>query len=85
MKMEVDTKTHLGKYTDVPIKQRMGLSYLNIEQGKIDEKGECKMSIEFILYVLAAVFFGLDAARVAGPISLTPAAFCLLTVALFLV
>lgn len=43
------------------------------------------MSLEFILYLLAAIFFGLDAFRVSGPISWTPAAFCLLVVALFLI
>lgn len=43
------------------------------------------MSIEFILYVLAAVFFGLDAFHVPGPVGWTPAAFCLLVIALFLI
>jgi cytochrome c oxidase subunit IV len=42
------------------------------------------MSIEFLLYLLSALFFALDAFRVSGPISWTPAAFCLLTIALFL-
>ena len=43
------------------------------------------MSIETVLYFLAAVGFGLDAFRAGGPISWTPAAFCLLVVALFLI
>ena len=46
---------------------------------------ENKMSIETVLYFLAAVGFGLDAFRAGGPISWTPAAFCLLTIALFLI
>lgn len=43
------------------------------------------MNIEQILYVLAALFFGAEAFRVPNPIfTWTPAAFCLLTIALFL-
>lgn len=38
-----------------------------------------------ILFILAAVCFGLDAFRVPAPINLTAAAFCLITIALFLV
>lgn len=43
------------------------------------------MDISTLLYVLAAVCFGLGAARVSAPINWTDAAFCLLTIALFLV
>lgn len=38
-----------------------------------------------ILFIAAAICFGLDAFRIRGPISWTPAGFCLLTIALFLV
>jgi cytochrome c oxidase subunit IV len=41
--------------------------------------------IKTILFILAAIFFGLDAFRVPGKISWTPAGFCVLTIALFLV
>jgi hypothetical protein len=43
------------------------------------------MDITTLLFVLAAVFFGLGAARVNAPINWTDAAFCVLTIALFLV
>lgn len=43
------------------------------------------MDIGTLFIVLAAVCFGLGAARVAAPINWTDAAFCLLTIALFLV
>lgn len=44
------------------------------------------MNIEFWLYVFAALFFGAEAFRVSNPLfSWTPAAFCLLVIALFLV
>jgi len=38
-----------------------------------------------ILFIIAAIFFALDALHVSGPISWTPAGFCCLTLALFLV
>lgn len=39
-----------------------------------------------ILFILAAIFFGAEALHVPNPIfSWTPAAFCLLTIALWLV
>jgi hypothetical protein len=43
------------------------------------------MNIDTLLYILAAVCFGLDAAKVASAINWTAAGFCLLTIALFLV
>ena len=42
------------------------------------------MSIQFFLYLFEAIFFALDAFRVSGPVSWTPAAFCLIVIALFL-
>jgi hypothetical protein len=42
------------------------------------------MSLSVILIVAAAVFFALEAFRVSGPVSWTPAGFCFLTIALFL-
>jgi hypothetical protein len=43
------------------------------------------MDITLLLYVGAAICFGLGAFRVAAPVNWTDAAFCLLTIALFLV
>lgn len=43
------------------------------------------MSIDFILFLLAAICFGLDAFRVSTPINLTAAGFCLITLALWVV
>lgn len=37
-----------------------------------------------ILFVLAAIAFGLDAARVSAAVSWTPLGFCLLTIAIFI-
>jgi hypothetical protein len=41
--------------------------------------------LKIILFIIAAILFGLDAFRVPGPINWTPAAFCVLVVAVFLV
>jgi hypothetical protein len=43
------------------------------------------MGIDVILFVLAAVFFALGAFRVSAPVNWTDAAFCVLTIALFLI
>jgi hypothetical protein len=43
------------------------------------------MNITTLLFALAAVCFGLGAAKVAAAISWTDAGFCLLTIALWLV
>ena len=42
------------------------------------------MSINFLLFFFAAVCFGLDAFRIPGRVSWTPAGFCLLTIAIWL-
>jgi hypothetical protein len=41
--------------------------------------------LKLVLLVLAAICFGLDAFRIPGPISWTPAAFCLIVVALCII
>jgi hypothetical protein len=41
--------------------------------------------ISLILFIAAAILFALDAFRVTGPINWTPAGFCCLTIALFIV
>lgn len=38
--------------------------------------------LKLVLIILAAICFGLDALRVGGRISWTPAGFCLLTISL---
>lgn len=42
------------------------------------------MSVDLLLYIAAAVFFALDAFRVAARINWTPLGFCLLTIAFFI-
>jgi cytochrome c oxidase subunit IV len=43
------------------------------------------MNIDFWLFVLAAICFGLDAFKVQGPLSWTPAGYCLLVIAIWIV
>ena len=43
------------------------------------------MDVNILLFVVAAVFFALDALRVPAPVSWTPAGFCLVTLAAFVV
>ena len=40
--------------------------------------------MSLVLFIIAAIFFGLAAFRVGGPLDWTNAAFCLLTIALFI-
>jgi hypothetical protein len=41
--------------------------------------------IKLVLLIAAAIFFGLDAIKVGGPINWTPGGFCLLVIALLLI
>lgn len=43
------------------------------------------MNIQTLLFILAAICFGLAAARVNAPVNFEAAAFCLITIALWLV
>jgi cytochrome c oxidase subunit IV len=43
------------------------------------------MNLDLLLFVLAAVCFALDAFKVSGPINWTPAGYCLLVIAIWII
>ena len=59
---------------------------MRIDTRERNKQKENDMSIQILLFILAAIAFALDAFKVsAAAVSWTPLGYCLLTIALFLV